>query len=538
MATTDLVVGIAAEYKGKPAFQKAEKDILGLSKGVKQLAKGYIGLRGAQKAYSYAKASLNAFVQDDKAARQLSKTVTNLGLAYEATNVENFVQGLEKVYHVNDDLLRPSFAKLIQVTQSYTKSKELLTTALDASAGAGVDLTTTVQDLSQAYVGNLRGLRKYNLGLTQAELAGMSFEQILSKINDTFSGQASLAADTYSGKLDALTIASNNAKETIGKGLVDALTAAAGKKGDIDGLVKDIETLANAAANTARFFGQIFGFIGKIVSATDKLTGGYQAAQAKKNKALNAPYNPMNSVGTGLSSKDIKIIRERAKADKEAAKRQKELAALTLKQTAALKEQTALAKAKAVLDQASKIMDMDLIQNTAALMGKVTADETLRLKLQQAILLGNADAAGSLAQQLLSSQIAAMKLQGTNPLGGWSDAFDAAIKALQQLRTELALLGAVKVPVPVTPPPSALSTNTTTQGYVDSILQSAGASNAYTNAYPYTTSTGNFTYGQGNPLNVQVFVDPSAMAYGINAAVVGSTANGSQNSLNRTGNGW
>jgi hypothetical protein len=103
------------------------------------------------------------------------------------------------------------------------------------------------------------------------------------------------------------------------------------------------------------------------------------------------------------------------------------LAALTKKQTKAVKEQTALAKAKAVLDKSSMVMNMDLIQNTAALMGKVTEDETIRLKLQQAILLGNSKEAGNLAQELLSSQYAAMKLSSTNPLGGFTDALLAAL---------------------------------------------------------------------------------------------------------------
>jgi hypothetical protein len=75
---------------------------------------------------------------------------------------------------------------------------------------------------------------------------------------------------------------------------------------------------------------------------------------------------------------------------------------------------------------------MDLIQNTAALMGKVTADETLRLKLQQAILLGNAEQAGNLAQQLLASQIAAMKLSSTNPLGGFTDSLKAALDGVRR----------------------------------------------------------------------------------------------------------
>ena len=108
MARVDLVVGIGAEYKGKPAFNKASKDVMGLNSGVRSLAKAYIGLAGAQKAFRYGQQSLKAFVADDKAARQLTQTVSNLGLAYEATNVENFIQGLEKTYAVADDLLRPS----------------------------------------------------------------------------------------------------------------------------------------------------------------------------------------------------------------------------------------------------------------------------------------------------------------------------------------------------------------------------------------------------------------------------------------------
>jgi hypothetical protein len=244
----------------------------------------------------------------------------------------------------------------------------------------------------------------------------------------------------------------------------------------------------------------------------------------------------MNSVTPGLSAKEIKIIQARAKSDALAAKRQKELAALATKQTKAVKEQTALAKAKAVLDQASAVMNMDLIQNTAALMGKVTADEALRLKLQQAILLGNSEAAGSLAQQLLSSQIAAMKLSATNPLAGWTDAFKAAIDALQQLRNELALLGAAKVPVPAAVSGSSMGAMATSAPYVANVGGISIFTPWDTGASTSTSkSSSNFTYNQGNPLAVEVFVNPSAAAYGINAAVVGANANGGSSTVNRNG---
>ena len=522
MATTDLVVGIAAEYKGKPAFSKANKDVLGLNSGVKSLAKAYIGLAGAQKAFRYGQASLKAFLADDKAARQLSQTVNNLGLAYEATNVENFIQGLEKTYAVADDLLRPAFAKLLQVTQSVTTSQDIMRTALNAAAGAGVDLSTAVTDLSQAYVGNLKGLRKYNLGLTQAELSTMSFQQIQDKLNQTFTGQASLAAATYAGKMDALTIASGNAKEIIGRGLTDAITSAFGG-GDISAATTNIEQMAGVVSDIVEGLGTMVGFLGKIGSWSARNSNKAIAARDPKNRT---PYDPMSAITPGLSPEFMKTVALRKKADAEAAKRQKELAALAVKQTKAIKEQTALQKAKAVLDKASAVMNMDLIQNTAALMGKVTEDETLRLKLQQAILLGNSKDAGNLAQELLASQAAAMKLSSTNPLGGFTDALKTALDGVKDLRDELAKLGAPKVGIAAMMTPSQLLE----QDYLAALADASNVDFAGLDARGGTINGG---YSSNNrdltATELRIFIDPSAAQYGIGVASVNNSANGNSN---------
>jgi hypothetical protein len=538
MSMTDLMFGIGAEYKGRPAFKRAEKDIFGLQKGINTLAKSYIGLAGAQKAFRFAQMSVREFAADDLAIQKLSKTLGNLGLSYEQTNVENFIAGLENTYHVADDLLRPAFAQLVQTTQSYTKSKELLTTALNASAGAGVDLTTTVSDLSQAYVGNLKGLKKYNLGLTNAELATMSFEQIQNKLNETFSGQAALAADTYAFKIEAINIAAGNAKETIGKGLVDALVSATSKTGDVNDLADSMDRLARLSSLGLQSAIFLLALPGKglqaLAAAEDKLLG-----RVDKSRANKTPYNPMSGNLPSLSPQAVKDAQARAKRDKEAAKRQKELAAFMVKQTKAIKEQTALAKAKAILDEASMVMNMDLIQNTAALQGKVTADETLRLQLQQAILLGNSQSAAKLAQTLLDTQLAAVMVANVNPFGNWSKAAQAAIDAIKQLQSELAKLGTPTINVAANLAQSfgeviafdleyeKIATQleleiAANQAAIDLLLAGSMAGNTPA----YAPQTGNFTYGQGNPLAVQVFVDPSAMAYGINAAVIDNSANG------------
>ena len=518
MARVDLVVGIGAEYKGKPAFNKANKDVLGLQAGVKSLAKAYIGLAGAQKAFRYASQSLKAFAEDDLAAQKLTRTVENLGLAYESTNVENFVQGLERTFHVADDLLRPAMAKLLQVTQSYTKSKELLTTALNASAGAGVDLSTTVSDLSQAYVGNLRGLRKYNLGLTQAEMATKSFEEIQALLNKTFSGQAALAADTYAFKLNALTIAAGNAKEEIGRGITDALIDAFGN-GSLDQAVANMEAMARFGADLARSFGTIAKYSGLGI-----LSSVFGSLSKKRNELAvkDRVYDPRSGNMPDLTPEGMKIVMARKKADADAAKRQKELAALAKKQVNAQKEQNALTKAKAVLDKSNAIFNLDLIQNTAALQGKLTEDESLRLKLQREILLGNSDAAAKLSQELLSVQIAAMMAASVDPFGNYAKSAMEAMKALQQLRGGLATLGTAQI------------ITGAEQLSLDEAAALADAINpqfamldnpgGYQDAFSRPNADRGFT-----PTELRIFIDPSAAQYGIGVASVNNSANGNSN---------
>jgi hypothetical protein len=167
---------------------------------------------------------------------------------------------------------------------------------------------------------------------------------------------------------------------------------------------------------------------------------------------------------------------------------------------------------------------MDLIQNTAALMGKVTADETVRLKLQQAILLGNADEAGNLAQQLAASQIEAMKLSSTNPLGGFTDSLKTALDAVRQIRNELEKLGAPKVGVP-----SLVS------GAQQLEIDAAEAERdrndprfAALDAMRYRDDIFNRNKTTG-AINVVVSMDPMAAAAGVTTAVIDNAANGNSN---------
>jgi hypothetical protein len=452
---------------------------------------------------------------------------------------------LEKTYHVADDLLRPAFAQLISTTQSYTKSKELLNVALNASTGAGVDLGTTVNDLTQAYVGNTRGLNKYKLGLTKAELAAKSFDELQQLITKRFAGQASQAADTYAYKLNALAIASGNAKETIGRGITDALIDAFGN-GSLDQAVANMESFANFAADAARSFGTIAKYSGLGLLIT-----GFNALKNKRNELAikDRPYDPMSGNMPDMRPEALAIIKARQKADKDAAKRQRELAALALKQVKALKEQTALQKAKAVLDASNAVFNLDLIQNTAALQGKLTENETLRLKVQREILLGNSKAAADLAQELLSVQLAAVIAGNVDPFGRLKDSVIEAINSIKQLRDELALLGSPKVKSPaqlLAEDYQAVLIDAVDTSFDDQTQAVNDFLNSLNNPItkPNTMSTYQDSFrgfsggGNGTPGTtfgeIKITLDPKASQL-INAEVVKANANGSQSTVNRNG---
>lgn len=415
MANDKLKIDIATVFSGKKAFADAAKSTIGLQGQVKSLAKSYLGLFTAQRLARSSFNAVKAFAADDKAARVLSRSLNNLGLAFSDPQVKNFIADLEQTYGVLDDQLRPAFQRLLTTTGDVAKSQSLLRTALDLAAASGSDVVSVAGDLSKGYVGQTRALAKYGIGLTQAQLKAMSFEEVQTRINDLFGGQAQLAADTYSGSLDKLTVAAANAQEAIGRGLVDALSVLGG--GGQGGLTNIINLIDKASTGLETFIRR-FG-VG-VAQAKALLTGnlGQFAAigQAEANR------------GKGVSGITPAVAAElkKAAAEKAALKRSKEQSALLAKNTKAIKEQTALQKA-------GTLFDLEQTSIIAALKGKISDDERKRLELQLALLTGNTSEASKLAGEIGKAQglsaglIAYLKdlPDAKNPFSGWKTYLDA-----------------------------------------------------------------------------------------------------------------
>lgn len=374
MANTDLRIDLAAEFTGRTAFQKAELATQRLERNVKNLGKAFGVTFAAYKITQFGKAAAQAFIQDEKAATLLANTMKNLGLELSAPAIETFVQNLERATGVVDDQLRPAMQTLLQVTGSVTNSQKILAQAIEVSRATGVELTTVAQDLGQAYVGNTRGLRKYSLGLTQAELKAASFADIQDRMNKLFGGANEAYLATYAGQMERLGVAAGEAKETIGKGLVQALVTLTASKG-VDDLANKMESIAQTTSN-------IIGSISRFISVTGGIFKGETGAQAKARVFPNAPAYK----GSIPSIQAAVAQAQQAKAEKAALDRAK---ALTKEKS----KQLTLDKAKASLAKAQANFDITKINLAAALKGKVTEEERMRLLALQAIENENGDLA-------------------------------------------------------------------------------------------------------------------------------------------------
>lgn len=568
---SNVAINIAAEFTGKKAFKQAETSTDKLTKSTKRLAKGLLAVYSAQKVMAFAKSSVKAFAEDDKAAKALGQTLKNLGLAYgsNADTVNGFISRLELQTGVLDDELRPAMDRLLRATGDVTKSQELLGLALDISAGTGKSLTQVSQSLQKAYLGQTQALGRLGVGLSKAELTSSSFEEIQARLSTLFAGQATQAANTYAGSLAKLTVAGNNAKETIGKGLVDAFVTITNSS-SVDDLITKIDAAAESIANFVRETGEFIKITKSIFDFK-----------------LFAPSGGLFGDGKGMGNISMTVSsQDTQKADAIAKKNAAALAKLTgvqaTNQAKILKDKklaAAIDKANLALNKGEEVFDMDKIQIAAALtsqaeaLGKATtssqvlqiANDVARLNVKKSILALEDAIAAKDEQAIIAATAklnADLKVLGT--LGAQNlklldiKSLLESLKPkdlinLKNLEDALALLGRINLAstgstkAPTTgvaasgiPVGDFISPISTTGGSISAILEYADAAAARANAFAdlldmqnaadaATFNASPLGNAMGNNISVTVNTgigDPNAIAEAIDQVLTDAATRG------------
>jgi hypothetical protein len=201
-------------------------------------------------------------IADEAAQSKLATTLENVTGATNAQikAVEAQILKTSLLTGRTDDELRPSLDRLLRSTKDITKAQELQALALDISAGSGKSLEAVSNALAKSAEGQNTALGKLGVGISAADLKTMSFEQITAKLAGTFENQASKQADTFEGKMLRLNVAFDEAKETVGSYVLDALTPL------IDGFVKKgIPAITDFANKLGQTLGPAFSAIFRVI---------------------------------------------------------------------------------------------------------------------------------------------------------------------------------------------------------------------------------------------------------------------------------
>jgi hypothetical protein len=201
-------------------------------------------------------------IEDEAAQAKLATTLKNVT---GATNnqikaVEDYITQTALANGITDDQLRPSLDRLIRSTKDATKAQELQSLALDIAAGTGKDLSAVSEALGKAYDGNLGALKRLGVGIDDSIIKSKNFDAAAAALSKTFEGQASQQAETFAGKMARLNVAFDEAKETVGSYVLDAITPL------VSNIVnKGIPALTDFASNLGKSLGPAFGAIVKTV---------------------------------------------------------------------------------------------------------------------------------------------------------------------------------------------------------------------------------------------------------------------------------
>ena len=427
--STNIVVRIIGELKDA-GFIKAEKRSSALEKKFDKLGKTAKRTFLAIAGIGALKKSITAFAAEDKAIRQLTVSLNNLGLAYNVPALEAFIKQTELATGVSGEQLRPAIRDLVATTLDAEQATQLLNTALDLAAGTGASLDATVNALTRAFNGNFASLGKIQTRYTSAELEAMGFAEAIATLNNEFKGTSAAAADSYQGKIDRLGTALDDAAKIIGEDVLQALEKLA--DGDFDKVLSGI-------ANAANFLGSAFNSLAFSLAYTREFLGtGFRidAGEQAKLDAIKNQFFP--TPGFGGTRTNPALLRDYAKQlelQKKIVKERDKAVKLSEKDK---KNQAALARAKAVFD-------LEKIQIEAALQGKITEEERTRLLLMKAILEEDADKAEKLSARLETIQKQTLELaeslttlEANDPFAKWGDYFDAAKKNIKDLFDTLA----------------------------------------------------------------------------------------------------
>ena len=275
-------IPIVSQYNAK-GVNDANKSLGGFDKSVKALGKSLAGVFAAKQVISFFASTVKGAMEDQKAQVQLEKSIRNTtnATSQQINGLRSFITQTQFSTGVLDDQLRPALNRLVLSTGDVEKSQKLLTLALDISAGTGKDLESVTTALSKAAGGQFTALQRLGVGLDKSIIATKDLDLITGILTNKFAGQAAAAVQTFAGQMAILNTKAQEAKETIGFGLIKAFEVFAGsggagsKFGDL--LLKIADIVSSLIIGIAVAIKKVIDFTKSIIDGSPFLQRFFEA---------------------------------------------------------------------------------------------------------------------------------------------------------------------------------------------------------------------------------------------------------------------
>jgi hypothetical protein len=378
----------------KKGLERATKELKGFDKVV---ATGSFRLRAFAKAGGiaaaagltiFAKKAVDAALAQERLDKSLKLTLSSIGRGGFATEVSAFIDSLESATNVSEEQLIPALQQLITQTGDLEASQGLLNIALDTSAGTGKDLSTVIDAITKAAIGNYGSISKLGIGISSAEAKTLGFAgsmQLLQK----YTGSAEAATLTFDGQVKAFKVSAGEATETLGQGMLTAFAIISGGEPLIKNLGTDLEVAAKQFSNI---------FVGIAATTKDKGLGVYfdlakvalQGFVGETGALQNLEKAGIKALSTEKSTANeregrVKDTKKLLTFEQIIANIQKNILSTQKLTTKEKEKQNALDKKKSDL---MAMFDLDAINLQVALSRKLSAEDEARVKILQKLREG------------------------------------------------------------------------------------------------------------------------------------------------------
>lgn len=223
MADYNIKAEITADASGfESGVNKAQKASKNLSSTVSNVVKGLgkNGLVGALGAVGLASSGLSATLGTVvKVARKVSQAMGECTEAYKqqliaersldtaiqnnpfvtgasANALKQFASEMQKVSNYGDEELIPMMANLVSLGRTEAETMQIMSVAMDMSAGMGISLDTAITQLNATLNGNIGRLGQQNAELKDLTAEELKQGKAIEILGEKFKGLSSATADT------------------------------------------------------------------------------------------------------------------------------------------------------------------------------------------------------------------------------------------------------------------------------------------------------------------------------------------------------